>query len=67
LACIESPQHESVTDSVRGVDEPLARRLVTLTEGFLEEELHPFHELAAVVGGGESRSTSHTARAAQGS
>src|SRR5882762_6992354 len=51
---VDVPQHESVADLGRGVDESLARRLVALAERFVEEELHPFDELRAVAVSGES-------------
>ena len=47
---VDIPEHEPVADGLRVVDEPLARRVVAvMAEGFVEEELHPVHELPAVA------------------
>src|SRR5262249_57592888 len=57
---VDLPEHEPVANAVRGVDELFAPVVADWAERFLEEQSHPLHEQAAVVGGGESRRTGHT-------
>ena len=54
-------QSTNRSPTLRVVDEPLARPVVAfMAERFFEEQLHPVHELVAVVVGGQSRARRRT-------